>query len=249
MVSLGLLINTWGAKHLPLVEGVILIFHVFGFATVLIVLWVLSPRNTAREVFSSFENSGGWSTTALSMLVGQVTSIYGLIGSDGAAHMAEETRDASIIVPRCMTWSYVLNGAMGFAMLITYCFCLTDVDAAINSRSGFPYIHVFQTGTGSTGGAIGLTSIILILGIGKCNLDRESRSISLTLICSPAGATSFFASTSRQTFAFARDKGLPGWQWIGSVHPILHIPLNAILVTYGFTLLLSLINLGSTIAL
>ncbi|KAK4618778.1 uncharacterized protein CLAFUR5_10866 [Fulvia fulva] len=229
MVSLGLLINTWGAKHLPLVEGVILIFHVFGFATVLIVLWVLSPRNTAREVFSSFENSGGWSTTALSMLVGQVTSIYGLIGSDGAAHMAEETRDASIIVPRCMTWSYVLNGAMGFAMLITYCFCLTDVDAAINSRSGFPYIHVFQTGTGSTGGAIGLTSIILILGI--------------------AGATSFFASTSRQTFAFARDKGLPGWQWIGSVHPILHIPLNAILVTYGFTLLLSLINLGSTIAL
>lgn len=118
---------------------------------------------------------------------------------------------------------------MGFVMLVTYCFCLTDVDAALNSRSGFPYIYVFQTGTGSISGAVGLTSIILILGI--------------------AGATSFFASTSRQTFAFARDKGLPAYKWIGRVHPRWMIPLNAVLVTYTFTILLSLINLGSTIAL
>ena len=98
MVTLGLLLNTWGAKQLPLIEGIILVMHIFGFATVLIVLWVLSPKNTANEVFFTFENSGGWSTTGLSMLVGQVTSIYGLIGSDGAAHMAEETKDASVIV-------------------------------------------------------------------------------------------------------------------------------------------------------
>lgn len=76
MVSLGLLINTWGAKQLPLVEGIILIFHVFGFATVLIVLWVLSPTNSAKEVFTTFENSGGWSSMALSMLVGQGMTLY-----------------------------------------------------------------------------------------------------------------------------------------------------------------------------
>ena len=33
------------------------------------------------------------------------------------------------------------------------------------------------------------------------------------------------------------------------MHPRLLIPLNSILVTYGFTILLSLINLGSTVAL
>ena len=85
----------------------------------------------------------------------------------------------------------ITPGAMGFVMLITYCFCLTDVDAALKSPSMFPFIYVFQTGTGSNSGAVGLTSIILILGI--------------------AGATSFFASASRQMFAFARDKGLPGY--------------------------------------
>lgn len=98
MVTMGLLLNTWGAKQLPLIEGIILVLHVFGFATVIVVLWVLSPKNTADDVFFTFDNSGGWSSTGLSMLVGQVTSIYGLIGSDGAAHMAEETKDASVIV-------------------------------------------------------------------------------------------------------------------------------------------------------
>ncbi|OQO04046.1 hypothetical protein B0A48_10689 [Cryoendolithus antarcticus] len=231
MVTIGLAFNTILAKQLPWIEGVILVFHIFGWITVLIVLGILSPKNNATQVFTSFQNEGGWGSIGLSMLVGQVTSIYGLIGSDGAAHMAEETKNASMIVPRTMLWSYILNGGMGFAMLIMYCFCLTDVTSALDpsiNRSGFPYIYVFQTGTGSTGGAVGLTSIILILGI--------------------AGATSFFASTSRQTFAFARDNGLPGSKWIGTVHPTLLIPLNAILVTYGFTILLSLITLGSTVA-
>lgn len=85
MVSIGLGFNTLGAKQLPLVEGIILVFHIFGWATVLIVLWILSPKNSAHDVFTSFQNEGGWSSIGLSMLVGQVTSIYGLIGSDGAA--------------------------------------------------------------------------------------------------------------------------------------------------------------------
>ena len=110
MVTIGLLLNTWAAKHLPLIEGIILVFHIFGFAVVLIVLWILSPKNDAHTVFFNFENNGGWESIGLSMLVGQVTSIYGLIGSDGAAHMAEETKDAGITVPRCMVWSYLLNG-------------------------------------------------------------------------------------------------------------------------------------------
>ena len=228
-VSIGLPFNTLGAKQLPLVESVILVFHIFGFLAVLVVLWFMSPKNTAHTVFTDFQNAGGWPSIGLSMLVGQVTSTYGLIGSDGAAHMAEETSEASLVVPRSMVWSYILNGSLGFVMLVAYCFCLIDVDAALNSTSGFPYIYVFQTATISAGGAVGLSSIILILGI--------------------AGATSFFTSASRQTFAFGRDKGLPGSSWIGQVHPRLLIPLNAILVTFAFTILLSLINFGSVVAL
>lgn len=44
------------------------------------------------------------------------------LGSDATAHMAEETRNASLVIPRAMVWSYVINGLMVFLMLITYCF-------------------------------------------------------------------------------------------------------------------------------
>lgn len=44
------------------------------------------------------------------------------IGSDATAHMAEETRNAGLVIPRAMWWSYVVNGFMVFLMLITYCF-------------------------------------------------------------------------------------------------------------------------------
>lgn len=59
---------------------------------------------------------------------------------------------------------------------------------------------------------------------------------------------SVIASASRQTFAFARDHGLPASGWLGKVHPGLKIPVNSIIFTIVFTVLLSLINIGSTTA-
>jgi len=120
MVGIGLVTNVWGAKQLPLIEAILLVFQISGFLAVLVVLWVMIPKNSASDVFTNFDNCGGWSSMGLSCLVSQVTAIYGLIGSDGAAHMAEETKEASIIVPRCMIWCDLLNGAMGFVMLIRY---------------------------------------------------------------------------------------------------------------------------------
>lgn len=52
----------------------------------------------------------------------------------------------------------------------------------------------------------------------------------------------------RQTFAFARDKGLPFSDWLGAVHPKWHIPVNAVIFTLLFTTAMSLINIGSVTA-
>lgn len=56
------------------------------------------------------------------------------------------------------------------------------------------------------------------------------------------------ATVSRQTWAFARDNGLPFSKFISHVKPGWNIPLNAILVTFMITAILSLINIGSTVA-
>ncbi|KAK3115166.1 hypothetical protein LTR53_005765 [Teratosphaeriaceae sp. CCFEE 6253] len=54
------------------------------------------------------------------------------------------------------------------------------------------------------------------------------------------------ASTGRQTFAFARDGGMPFSKWIGHVNPKYHLPVNAVLLTAIITILLCIINLGSS---
>ena len=63
------------------------------------------------------------------------------------------------------------------------------------------------------------------------------------------GLLTFVATSSRQLYAFARDKGLPFSTWFGTVRPGWDIPFNALIFTFVFTSALSLINLGSATAL
>lgn len=77
---LAVVFNTFLAQKLPLLEGFILITHVFGFFGILIPLWVLAPRRTAANVFGSIEDRGGWNNNGLSCLIGLVGPIYALIG-------------------------------------------------------------------------------------------------------------------------------------------------------------------------
>lgn len=72
--------NTVAAKQLPMVEGLVLILHVFGFFAIMIPLWVLAPRNSASVVFTQFSNNGGWRNIGLSCLVGMLSPVFTLLG-------------------------------------------------------------------------------------------------------------------------------------------------------------------------
>ena len=51
-------------------------------------------------------------------------------------------------------------------------------------------------------------------------------------------------TSSRQVFAFARDKGLPFHEFLSKVKPGTGVPTNAVYVTLLFTCLLALIQIG-----
>ena len=110
--------------------------------------------------------------------------------------MSEEVKDAGVTVPRAIVWSYISNGLMGILLLITYLSCIPSVDDAVNDPSGYPFLYVFQQSM-STGAVNALTTLLLVLVV--------------------ASNIGFNTSTSRQTFAFARDNGLPFSKWISHV--------------------------------
>ncbi|QIX02550.1 hypothetical protein AMS68_008067 [Peltaster fructicola] len=224
-----ILFNTFFAARLPLIEGLMLIIHIFGFFAILIPVWILAPRQDASDVFTSFINSSGWPTQGLSCLVGIIGPLYSLLGADAAVHMSEEIQDASRILPVGMVWTLTLNGITGFVMVITFAFAIPDINAALTPTYGFAYIDTLYYATQNKAG----TSIMAAL-------------ITLMCLCS---TISNVATASRQMYAFARDRGLPFSSFLSRVHPTWNLPLNAISVSFIITCLLSLINLGSSVAL
>lgn len=141
--------------------------------------------------------------------------------------MSEEVRNAGRNVPWAILWSSFGNGILGIILIVTYVFAIPSVEAALDDPSGFPFLHVFRAAL-SVAGVNVLTALILFL-------------VTVSNI-------SFNASTARQTFAFARDNGLPFARWISHVHPTRKIPANAILLSCTLSALLALINVGSSTA-
>lgn len=80
----------------------------------------MAPKAPASEVFGSFSNSGGWNSIGTACFVGTISATGSFAGSDAPAHLAEEVKDASRAVPRMMMATILLNGVMGFVMIITY---------------------------------------------------------------------------------------------------------------------------------
>ena len=80
VLSFGLTMNTLLGRMLPRIEAIMLFLYFMGFFGVLIPLIYLSPHKSAHEVFTVFQNLGGWSTQTLSFFVGFITVSGSLVG-------------------------------------------------------------------------------------------------------------------------------------------------------------------------
>jgi hypothetical protein len=73
------LANTVLAAQLPRIQKIMIVPHALGWIAVIVVLWVLAPHASAKDVFTNFSSNGGWEPIGLSLMVGQITSVYFLI--------------------------------------------------------------------------------------------------------------------------------------------------------------------------
>lgn len=116
---------------------------------------------------------------------------------------------------------------MATIFLLSFLFAIDDVPAATTHPSGYPFLYVFSQALSPAG--VNTLTIIVLLLISAANIN-------------------FGASTARQTFAFARDNGLPFAAWIAHVDGAREIPSNAILLSSLVAAALSCINIGSAAA-
>lgn len=83
LATIVLLVNITLSRKLPKLEGVAFVLSLASFASVIIVLWVLSAgrKLSSAEVFQTFTDEGGWESLGLSMLAGQILLVWALTGA------------------------------------------------------------------------------------------------------------------------------------------------------------------------
>ena len=112
--------------------------------------------------------------------------------------MSEEIENPAINVPRSMITSILINGSLGFGMLLAVLFCLGDVNQVISTPpTNYPFMGIFLQATKSVAGSSAMAAVVTILGI--------------------CATIAFVATSSRMYWSFARDQALPFSKYLSIV--------------------------------
>ncbi|KAF8856588.1 amino acid transporter [Acephala macrosclerotiorum] len=228
VIAVAIFINVIVPGLLPKFETFILVFHLAGFIAIMAVLWTYSPHSSASFVFTTSLNEGGWPTQGLSYCIGFLGNVATFVGADASVHMAEEISNAAVNIPRAICGSMILNGLLGFAMMLTVLFCIGDLDTVVGTDTGFPFIQIFYDSVGSVAGATVMAAVVL----------------ALTWAC----AIGITTTASRMTWSFARDRGTPFSYYLMKVEKRTQVPVIAIGLVTLLSALLTLIYIGSPTA-
>ncbi|EKD20171.1 uncharacterized protein L3040_004041 [Drepanopeziza brunnea f. sp. 'multigermtubi'] len=225
------LVNAFMTAALPSITRAAFMWSIAGFVVISItVLACASPDYTSAEyVFTEFINETGW-PDGIAWLLGLLQGGLGLTGFDAVAHMIEEIPSPAVEGPRIMIACVGIGVFTGFIFLMVLLFVAGQVDGpdgVIESAAG-PLLQIFYNATGSKAGAICL--------------------LIFPLLCLLFATTSIMTTSSRMTYAFARDGGLPVSRVFARVHPRLSLPLNALYLNVALVIIFGCIFLGSSSA-
>ncbi|KAJ5580334.1 uncharacterized protein N7459_006319 [Penicillium hispanicum] len=222
-------ISGFGNKWLPWLETFAIFWTIAGLVAIIVCLLAIAKggRHSGGWVFGHFEPQAGW-PAGWSFFIGLLQAAYATSATGMIISLCEEVREPAVMVPKAMVGTIVINFIAGLLFLIPVCFVLPDLAMLVGLVSGQPTPVIFQAAIGNSAGAFCLLIPLLVLGI----------------ICGVGCVT----ATSRCTWAFARDGGIPGSGWWRIVDKRLDIPVNAMLLGMVVEIALGAIYFGSTAA-
>jgi amino acid transporter len=217
VLALASVLNIFSGHLMAVMNNVSVWWHVIGAsAIVLILIFVPDQHQSFSYVFTERFNNSGYSdgsTTSLGFWFaivpfGFLLTQYTITGFDACAHLSEETQDASTGAAKGIWRSILYSVIGGYILLLCVVFAIPDnaQGEPDNALAGAGVAGIFVS-------ALGTNWATLVLFI----------SASAQFFC----ATACMTSASRMTFAFSRDRGIPGsglWQKLTSSR----VPANAV---------------------
>ena len=156
-------------------------------------------------------------------LAAAVMAAYVMYGFDTAGTLAEETAEPRRRAPRAILQALAAAAFLGALLLLTALTGAPDLSDPLLSdgAGGLPYL--IKQVLGDTLGTVFVLASVAAIFV--CTLAVQ-------------------ANTARVLFAMARDRAVPGWRWLGRVHPAERSPQAAALAVGVLGCLLLLVNLN-----
>jgi amino acid transporter len=185
------LINIFSSPLVALFNNISVFWHVVGVAAIVLIL-VLVPdhHQSISFVFGHRINNSGFSGSMYWYYVlplGFLLTMYTQTGYDASAHISEETHGAAESAAKGVWRSVFWSGVAGWIVLLAITFAATNVQA-VNDGGGTVFAIFNSALTPAAAKAV-----VVIATIGQ-------------LFCGMACVT----SASRMTYAFSRDRAIPG---------------------------------------
>ncbi|MEO7423093.1 MAG: amino acid permease [Ornithinibacter sp.] len=208
IIALHGLLNTFGVNLVKLLSNVSAWWHLAGVAVIVAVLWLVPDQHQSLAwTFTEFKNETGWGNSLYVVLIGLLLAQYTFTGYDASAHIAEETKQASVQAPRGIVRSVWVSLLAGWILLISVTAAIQDYAATRNSETGLPPAQVFIDAAGRDLGI----ALLFIVAVAQ-------------FFCGMASVT----ANSRMSYAFSRDNALPGSRFWARVNPRTGTPTNSI---------------------
>jgi amino acid transporter len=233
-------LNIFSGHLMAVMNNVSVWWHVVGASAIVAVLvFVPDQHQSFNYVFTErFNNSGfsGGDTSNIGFFLaiipfGFLLTQYTITGFDACAHLSEETKDASMGAAKGIWRSILYSAIGGYILLLAVTFAIPNgsdgqPDNAGVGGGGVAFIF---------GSALGHRWATLVLFI----------SAAAQFFC----ATSCLTSASRMTFAFSRDRAVPGWRRWSSLSKS-KVPANAVLLVAVISAIVTLpalieVNIGT----
>ena len=224
------LINIYSSPLVATLNNISVGWHVLGVAVIIGLLVVVPDDHQSVDfVFTERINNSGFFDGAISggsfwfyvLPLGFLLTMYTQTGYDASAHVSEETRGAALGAAKGVWRAVFWSGVIGWFVLLAITFAATDPGTISSADNGF--------GAGSSIAVLAnaldpwaLKMCLVIATIGQ-------------LFCGMATVT----SCSRMTYAFSRDRAVPGWRlWTRLNHH--RVPMFAVLFACFWAMVITL---------
>jgi amino acid transporter len=206
------LIHLVGIKVVSFINDAGVVAEILGciaIAVVLLVIWMLSGTTSPAILLDRTSAVTGQPATFVGFASSLLLGAWCITGFEGAADLAEETKQPRSTIPWAVIHSELSSGIGGLVMLVAFMLSIDNLPAMQGARN--PLMAILQSKFSPA--VMGIVMLVVYISILAC------------------GVASMAAAT-RLLFAMARDNMLPGSTVLRQIDPKTHSPRASILLVW-----------------